>query len=313
MSESSATPPSGEQFPLAFGDQRAVVVEVGGGLRSYAAGGHELLDGYAVDEMCASGRGQMLLPWPNRLEDGRYEFEGRSHQLPLTQPGELNAIHGLVRWSAWRVAAREPHRVVLEHTLHPQPGYPFTLALALEYTLSEGGLRVRTTATNLGAETCPYGGGAHPYLTLGTPTIDSLTLEVPARTVLESDERGLPVSSTPVEGTEYDFRSARPLGSTAVDNAFTDLERDSDGVVRAHLRDPASGRALTVWADASYRYLVVFTGDALPDVNRRSIAIEPMTCPPNAFRSGEALVRLEPGDSTTGTWGIVATTADAQT
>ena len=301
-----AISPSGEQFELAHGDQRAVVVEVGGGLRSYAVAGRELLDGYRADEMCASGRGQLLLPWPNRLEDGQYEFGGRTHQLPLSEAGARNAIHGLVRWNAWHVVERAPDRVALGHTLHPQPGYPFTLALALEYTLSEDGLRVSTTATNVGADPCPYGCGFHPYLTLGTPTIDSLTLEVPGRTVLQSDGRGLPVSRTPVEGTQYDFRRAREIGSTMLDNTFADLERDADGLVRSHLREPAGGGALTVWADASYCYLVVFTGDALPDVDRRSVAIEPMTCPPNAFRSGEALTLLAPGESTTGAWGLVA-------
>ena len=77
--------PSGEQLELSFGEQRAVVVEVGAGLRAYAVGGREVLDGYPADEMCASGRGQVLMPWPNRIEDGSYEFDGRRHQLPLTE------------------------------------------------------------------------------------------------------------------------------------------------------------------------------------------------------------------------------------
>ena len=127
--------PSGEQLELSFGERRAVVVEVGAGLRTYAIGGREVLDGYAADEMCASGRGQVLLPWPNRIEDGSYEFDGRRHQLPLTEVDAGNAIHGLVRWASWTVAEREPHRVVLEHLLHPQPGYPFALALRIEYSL----------------------------------------------------------------------------------------------------------------------------------------------------------------------------------
>ena len=143
-------PPSGEQFEIAWGDQRAVVVEVGGGLRSYSAGGRELLDGYDVDEECASGRGQVLIPWPNRLQDGSYEFDGRSHQLPLTEPENRNAIHGLVRWATWTAAEREPHRLAMEHVIHPQPGYPFSVALRIEYEHSDGGLSVRTTATNVG-------------------------------------------------------------------------------------------------------------------------------------------------------------------
>ena len=160
--------PSGEQFEIAFAEQRAVAVEVGGGLRTYAATGQDVIDGYGVDEMATGGRGQMLIPWPNRLQDGSYEFDGRRHQLPLTESEHSNAIHGLVRWVAWHAREHEPHRVVLGHVLHPQPGYPFSLDLQIEYELSASGLTVRTTATNIGAATCPYGSGAHPYLTLGT-------------------------------------------------------------------------------------------------------------------------------------------------
>ncbi len=127
--DSAAVAPSVDQVELAFGSQRAVVVEVGGGIRTYSADGHEILDGYGVDERCPSGRGQLLLPWPNRIQDGSYEFDGRRHQLPLTEPELGNAIHGLSRWAAWRVGEREPSRVVMEHTVHAQPGYPFTLAL----------------------------------------------------------------------------------------------------------------------------------------------------------------------------------------
>ena len=296
--------PSGDQFEIAFGAQRAVVVEVGGGIRTYSVDGHELLDGYGIDVRCPSGRGQLLLPWPNRIQDGNYEFDGQRHQLPITEPDLGNAIHGLSRWAAWRATEREPSLVAMEHTIHAQPGYPFTLALRVEYELSDEGLSVRTTATNVGADACPYGAGAHPYLTLGTPTVDPLVLQVPGRRVLIRDERDLPVGSEPVDGTEFDFREARPIGETVLDNAFTDLERDPDGHARVTLRDPAGGRSVTLSVDEHYGYLMLFTGDPLPDVNRRALAVEPMTCPPNAFRSGDAVIRLAPGDSATGVWTI---------
>src|SRR5262245_4741557 len=181
--------PSGEQIEIAAGDQKAVVVLVGGGLRSYSAGGWDLVDAYGADEMSSSGRGQTLIPWPNRLQDGSYEFDGLRHQLPLNEPERRNAIHGLVRWAAWTVTKREAHRVVMEHVLYPQPGYPFSLRLSIEYALSDRGLRVRTGATNVGRVPCPYGSGAHPYLTLGTATIDRLILRVPGRTVIQSNKR----------------------------------------------------------------------------------------------------------------------------
>lgn len=296
--------PSGAQYEIRAGDQRVVVVEVGGGLRSYTIGDRELLDGYGEADMATAGRGQMLIPWPNRIQDGTYEFAGRTHHLPLTEPETRNAIHGLVRWAAWSVAEREADRVVMEHTLHPQPGYPFSLDLSIEYQVSDEGLRIASTATNVGPDVCPYGSGAHPYLKVGTETMDSVRLRAPGRTVLQLDDRGVPVGAAPVEGTEYDFRHSKEIGAMQLDNAFTDLERGDDELARIQLRHPDNGSEITLWLDESYRYLQLFTGDSQPTVNRRSLAVEPMTCPPNAFRSGEGVLVLEPGATTTAEWGI---------
>jgi aldose 1-epimerase len=296
--------PSGQQIEIRAGAQRVVVVEVGAGLRSYTAGGRDVVDGYGEDELASAGRGQVLIPWPNRLEGGAYEFAGRSHQLPLNEPGAGNAIHGLVRWAAWSVGVREEHRVVMEHALHPHPGYPFSLALSVEYAVSDAGLRVTSTATNVGRDACPYGSGAHPYLTVGTQTVDPVILRAPGRTMLQTDARGIPVGAEPVEGTDYDFREPRKIGATKLDNAYTDLERDADGVARVELRHPDGGTSVSLWLDESYRYLELFTGDSQPSVERRSLAVEPMTCPPNAFRSGEGVLVLEPGQSTRTEWGI---------
>ena len=194
--------------------------------------------------------------------------------------------------------------MVMEHVIHPQPGYPFTVGLGVEYALTEEGLSVRTTARNLGSDACPYGCGHHPYLTLGSPTVDTVELMAPGRRVLISDERDLPNGDQPVAGTPYDFQVARAIGSTQLDNAYTDLARDGDGRARVRLRNPNSGATVTLWMDESYRFVMLFTGDTRPDVQRRSIAVEPMTCPPNAFRTGDSLIRLEPDTSTTAAWGI---------
>jgi aldose 1-epimerase len=289
---------------LLAGDQRAVVDEVGGGIRSYTARGREVLDGYPAGRPSSSGRGQVLIPWPNRVEDGSYEFDGERYQLELTEPENRNAIHGLVRWEPWTVGEREPHRVVVEHVLSAQPGYPFKLELSIEYTLTTSGLSVRTTATNVGESGCPYGSGFHPYFTVGTETVDSVILHLPAGTVVGADERGLPLDAKPVDGTEYDFRRPREIGSTRLDHAFTDLVREEDGLARVALSGLHPGTGLTLWVDEAYGYVQVFSGDPLPDVSRRSLALEPMTCPANAFRTGESLIRLEPGASVTSAWGI---------
>jgi aldose 1-epimerase len=300
---------SDDEIELIAFDQRAVLDEVGGGIRSYTARGRELLDGYPAGERSPSGRGQVLIPWPNRLEDGSYEFDGQRHQLELNEPQNGNAIHGLVRWEPWTVAERKGHRVVMEYVLSPQPGYPFALKLEIEYALAMDGLTVRTTATNVGESACPYGAGFHPYLTVGTETVDSVILHLPAGTVSGADERGLPLAPAPVEGTEYDFRRPRPIGSTRLDHAFTDLVREQDGLARVALGGPHPGSGLDLRVDEAFSYLQVFSGDPLPDVNRRSLAVEPMTCPANAFRTGEGLIRLEPGESLTSAWGIAPTSS----
>jgi aldose 1-epimerase len=248
--------------------------------------------------LAGSGRGQLLIPWPNRIRDGAYALDGRRHQLPLNEPERGNAIHGLVRWSSWNVAERTTERVVLAHVLRPQPGYPFTLELRVEYSLSPEGLAVRTTATNAGADPCPYGAGAHPYLAVGAGVVDEAVFRLPAEAVLEADERGIPVGSAPVEGTELDFRKPRPVGPARLDHCFTDLDRGEDGLVRVEIDRTA------LWADESYQYLMVFTGDGLPGADRTSVAVEPMTCAPNAFASGDGLIVLEPGESHAAAWGI---------
>lgn len=304
----SMPPPSGQQFEIHFGDQRAVVVEVGGALRSYVAAGHELLDGYSVQERCTAARGQSLIPWPNRLRDGRYSFDGQEHQLPLSEPAKHNAIHGLVRWANWSAASREEHRVSMQHLLHPQSGWPFTLSLEIEYALSDGGLSVQTRATNVGSGACPYGAGAHPYLRLGTDTIDPLHLQAPGQRYMTSDERGIPTGSEPVAGTVFDFLEARALGGTQLDTGYGDLRRDEDGRARVRLSTPDGQRRATLWLDEGYPYLMLFTGGSLPEParRRRGLGIEPMTCAPNALQSGDGLRILEPGESVATAWGIAA-------
>ncbi|MGI8428254.1 MAG: aldose 1-epimerase family protein [Solirubrobacteraceae bacterium] len=298
--------PSGEQIEISHGEARATVVEVGGALRDYQLGARAILDGYAREEPCSSARGQPLIPWPNRLRDGAYRFGNRDHQLALTEPEKRNAIHGLVRFANWTVAKRAPERVQMTHTLYPCPGYPFALSLAIEYSLSDRGLTVTTTATNIGPVDCPYGAGAHPYLTVGSETLDPDSLTIPARSWLPVDERGIPIGVEPVNDTPQDFRAGRPIGATQLDTGYTDLVRDPDGLARVELRAPGQDPAVALWLDESYRYVMVFTGDALPDParRRRGLGVEPMTCAPNAFRSGEGLQILPPGASFTGRWGI---------
>ena len=302
----SSVLPSGEQIDLRRDGHHAVVVEVSGGVRSYEVDGHPLLDGYGPGEMSSDGRGQLLIPWPNRLRDGRYVFDGIAHQLPLSEPEKRNAIHGLVRWSSWRVAERSEAAVVVEHTLHPQAGYPFTLRVAVLYSLGADGLSSTVTATNVGDRPCPYGMGVHPYLRVDTGTIDDCTLEVPGASRLTADDRGIPTGVAGVAGTKYDFRSRRRILDMQLDTAFTDLRREADGRAWVRLWHPSEERGVGLWMDGRYPYCMVFSGDTVgdPQRRRRSLAVEPMTCAPNAFASGSGLITLAPGESAVSSWGI---------
>ena len=254
---------------------------------------------------CApSGRGQVLIPWPNRLEDGSYEFDGRRHQLALTSRRHTTRSTASCAGRPGASAQREPHRVVIEHVLHPQPGYPFSLALRIEYSLSDAGLSVRRRRRTSGPT--PVRTEAVRIRTYCSARRRStrLVLRVPGRTVLCSDDRGLPTGTASVDGTEYDFRRAE---AHRRDEARQLLHRPRAGRRRSRARRARrseSGTRSRSGPTSRYAYLMLFTGDPLPDVNRRSLAVEPMTCPPNAFRTGEALIRLEPGGSFTSSWGI---------
>ncbi|MGH9063881.1 MAG: aldose 1-epimerase family protein [Acidimicrobiales bacterium] len=301
--------PAGAQVELAFHDQRAHVVEVGGAVRAYTAGDRPLLDGYGAAERCTGARGQSLIPWPNRLRDGRYTFGGLDHQLPLTEPARQNAIHGLVRWANWTVAEQDRARVTMAHTLHPRDGWPFTLGLRIAYELGEDGLSVRTTATNLGGGPCPYGAGAHPYLTLGTGSIDELSLRAPGTRWMRTDDRMIPEGLEPVDQSSYDWREHRVIGSTVLDVGYADLDRGPDGLAKVELVHGQSGATVELWMDRAYEYLMLFTGDSLdePGRRRKGLGVEPMTCAPNALQSGDGLRTLPPGQSFTSAWGIRAT------
>lgn len=300
-----ALAPSGEQFEIGHADQRAVLVEVGGGIRSYVHGDRDVLEPYAETDMCDGGHGAPLIPWPNRLADGVYSFDGTSYQLPITEIAKNNASHGLLRWANWRCLQREPARVRLGIRLHPIPAYPFLLDVSIDYALDDSGLTVTTTATNLGSTACPFAGGQHPYLSPGADPVDAAILHLDAATFIDTDNpRQLPTGTAPVAGTDRDFRTARPIGATKIDHAFTDLARDSDDLATARLTG-SDGRTVELWADSSYSILQLFTGDTLaPHRARRGLACEPMTGPSNALATGEGVVRLEPGEHTVSRWGV---------
>ncbi|MCB0894690.1 MAG: aldose 1-epimerase family protein [Nocardioides sp.] len=282
--------PSGHTLLLRHGGYAAEVVGVGAALRSLTRDGRDLLAGWPAGEICPDYRGWVLQPWPNRVGDGRYDFAGATHQLPLTEPERGNALHGLAGWTHWDVHHPDASRAVLRHQLVPRAGYPFALDLAVDYHLRDHGLDVTVAATNVGDRPAPYGSGHHPYFTLDRP-IEGLELTLPASTWCAMDERQLPGPEQPVEGTPYDFREPRPIGDLVLDHPFGGLTGDT-----ATLRDPATGREATLRLGEGCQWLHVYTCDTV-DPRRQAVAIEPTSCPPDAFRTGTDLVVLEPGET----------------
>jgi aldose 1-epimerase len=296
-------PPTGAQYEIASGGHRAVVTEVGATLRSYARDGVDVVRGFGEHEAVKGGRGQNLLPWPNRIRDGKYTFAGQSQQLSLSEPARHNASHGLVRYVPWTLTDHRADSVTNQVRLFPQPGWPGWLEATITHAVSEQGLTVTVTATNIGDRDVPFGYAAHPYLTVGEDTVDEVGLTVPAAAYLEVDpDRLLPVRISPVDGTDLDLRDGPTVGSRNLDNALTDLTRDADGRWRVTLT--RGDRTAELWGDETMGWVQVFTGGPYRDW---SIAVEPMTCGPDAYNEGPThgdLIVLGPGDTYTGRWGV---------
>jgi aldose 1-epimerase len=302
-------PITGAQYVISAGDYQATVTELGAGLRAFRYRGQPVIAEYVADELPPGAAGQLLAPWPNRIDNGLYTVAGTQHQLDLSEPANRNAIHGLSRWAAWAAVVHIPDRVLLRYTLLGRKGYPFCLEFEIEYAVgADTGLRVSTTVRNRGWRSAPYGTGSHPYLVAGPLMIDECVLALPASLWLPADERGIPVGGLEdVTGTPLDFRDPRPIGATCLDHTLTGLARDGGG--RAWARLTGSGRQVSLWVGDGYGWLQVFTGDTLTSGRRRkALAVEPMTCPPNAFATGVDLIMLDPGSSVSHTWGMMTAT-----
>lgn len=296
------TYPTGEQYEIVSGEHRAVVTEVGATLRSYTVEGRHVVRGFEADEVIQKGRGQQLLPWPNRVRDGLYTFQGTEYQLDITEPKRYTALHGLARHVPWTLVEHTEDSLTQVVRVYPQPGWPGILEATITHQISERGLQVNVRATNIGDVDFPFGYAAHPYLTVGETAVDDVSITVPAAAYLEVDDRLLPIRVSPVEGTENDLRGGQPLGTTVLDTAFTDLDRGEDGRWRVKLS--RGDRHAELWGDATMTWIQVFTGEEYRDL---SLAIEPMTCGPDAFNEGpthDGVIVLEPGKSYTGRWGL---------
>jgi aldose 1-epimerase len=300
------TPLSGTQVSISSHGYDADVASVGATLRGLRHDGREIVGSFEADELRPYYRGATLVPWPNRVVDGLYSFDGVDYVLPLTEPDRGHALHGLASWLDFAVADQATDSVRLLAHVPAQAGYPFPLTVEVLYSVGADGLRTRVITTNDGAARAPYGVGPHPYLVAGEGLIDDWTLELPAAQMLEvGGERLVPTELVPVAG-RTDFRSPKLLGDTQLDNAFTDLQRGTDGRIRVRLR-AADGHGVEMNWGEGLDWVQIFTSDLpTPEGRREAVAIEPMTCPPDAFNTTTDLIVLEPGASHTAEWFIAA-------
>ncbi len=298
--------PTGEQFLLSRatpnGAATAVITELAASLRELRIGGVDLTQPYPEGSPTPLGTGIVLVPWPNRVADGRWRHEGTMLQLDITEPVRNNAIHGLLRTAAYHLLDRGEEFVALGATVFPQHGYPFLLETTVEYRLVDDGIAVTHGIRNDSASAAPVAVGTHPFLRIGELPVEELTLTVHAATRFPVDERLNVSPEVPVVG-DYDLRAGRRVGELALDDAFgqlTPVDR-----VTAKL-SAADGREVALWQDENFPYVQVFTTDAYPTESGpvHAIAIEPMTAPADALNSGQSLRWLEPGEEWTVRWGI---------
>ncbi|MHA7984603.1 aldose 1-epimerase family protein [Rathayibacter sp. CAU 1779] len=308
-------PLSGTSIDLEHGDYRASIASVGASLRTLTHADRDLVVPFGADEVRPAYRGATLAPWPNRIVDGRYTFAGVEQQVPLTEPHLANALHGLVVWQDFDVRDRGDDFVELATTVQAQQGYSHRIDLTVVFRLSDDGLFSSVTARNTGADAAPFGTGPHPYLVAGSGHVDDWTMLLPASEILTvTPDRLSPVAladvATAVVGSArpgaYDFRTPRAVGDLFIDHAFTALSRDADGVASVELIAP-DGHGVAMRWDTACPWVQVHTADQdNPATSRLGMAVEPMTCPPDAFNSGTDLIVLQPDESTTAGWTITA-------
>ncbi|AIF46237.1 aldose 1-epimerase [Dyella japonica] len=276
-----------------------------------AQGTQDIADGYrdaAELDARPSSRFAIMAPFANRIADARYVFDGEPHDLqPGVEGASRAARHGFVRGVDFHVAelaadAQGARAVFTTQAIRPgvHPGYPFAIDLTVTYTLDAGGLTLETAMRNVGEQAAPCFFGWHPYFRLADATVDGWELQIPADSLVRTDEALIPIAGdgarVPLsEQPELDFREMRKIGPRHIDHAYADLRCDTDGRVRTRLRDPHSGLGIAVWQP--HGVMLVFTADTVTRDVRRSVALEPMESWSNAFNRPDCAdaIRLEPG------------------
>ena len=291
---------------ISAGDYRAKIRCFGGGLSELKFEDRNLIEPYVETDISAHYRGDLLAPWPNRIRDGRYQIDGYEYFLPINEIVRNNALHGLINGVYWQVKKRVSSEVVLEVTLPASDFYPTTLHMSVRYCIGKNGLIWSLLAKNVGSAKVPYGASIHPYL-IGHPgeLVDDWMLQIAADEVLDVDaKRLLPLDTILVGDKNFDFRSGSIIGRRFIDHAFKIASSSLEPRVDVTAK---SGSGVRMEFDSSSQWVQIHTADRGGEKgNRSSLAVEPMSCPPDAFNSGIDLIWLRPGDEHEMTWKICA-------
>lgn len=298
------TTPTGVQLHLQADGVRAQISQVGASLRHLVVGATTVVPPYPDDAPAPSCSGVVLVPWPNRIRDGIWIDGDETRALAVTEPKLHNAIHGLLRYTAYEIAEQSDATVLLRADVVPQTGYPYLLETSVRYTLTSDGIRVEHAITNRSGSAAPVALGTHPFLSISGTDPKALLLRVPAETFFETDDRLLPIGESPVSGGT-DLRTPRRLGDLQLDTGFATLRRDEDGAVRSTLTAP-DGRTVTLWQGEGLDYLQAYISTSYPG-QELVVALEPMSAPAEAFNSGRGLRRLDPAETWSLQWGVTLT------
>lgn len=277
---------------LRVGDVSAAVSPRAAALRSLIVDGVDLVEPTMSFVDPPGMAGAILAPWPNRVEGARWWHRGEELRLGVTEPELGHANHGLLAGTDFDVIERHPEQMVLRARIVEPPGYPFRLDVAVRYRLRPDGVAVTIAVRNTGTTAAPFAVGAHPYLRYGSAA-DALELALDADLAFELDRTHIPRSRFPVAGTPWDLRSGRPVHDVPAHATF---ERSTSPRALVHSLTAADGRGVDLRADPDFRFTQLYVAPALAtdDGPRQAIALEPMTAPPNALRTGEGLRDLAP-------------------
>lgn len=285
----------------------AQIARVGAALRYLAIDGLQLVEPGEFGSLSPFCEGVIMSPWPNRIDGGKWQYQGRTLELPINLHEQQNANHGLLMDVAYDVVEHSESSVTLGALIHARLGYPFNVYTTVSYELVESGVKISHTAVNHSSADAPYALGGHPYFKIAGVATEDLFLRSDAETVLVVDERQIPTGTMPTAHSRFDMRSGVRVGDNFYDHDFTDLPRDAEGLAHTYLT-AADGRGFDIWQDAEFKHVVIFTPDFyfadLGQNKRYACAIEPQTAGPNSFNTGDDLLWLRKGHEFTASWGI---------